>query len=104
MVSNDAIIIFGFLLFFVISGSLLAFVNSELTDEYETTDNTIIEDAAKKEMSISSTLTLPNLLFEIAKMSFYTFGSLPAVLDIIFIPLRLVFWFIVGRNVLGSGG
>ncbi len=44
------------------------------------------------------------ILASIITMSFWSFGTLPLSLDlIIFLPLRLVFWFIILRNIRGTG-
>ena len=68
----------------------------------------IIEESNKEIKStnpIQTASTIGNILLSIVKMATWSFGSLPILVEvIIFVPIRLIFYFIATRNILGSGG
>jgi hypothetical protein len=102
---SDVALMFGFIAFFILSGLTISAVNNWFTGSTQSFNTEGIESESKKDLSELNAVSALKVLGEIAKMSVWTFGSIPTVIDlIIFVPIRLIFWFIVIRTALGSGG
>lgn len=101
----------GFVLFFVITGLLTQWLNSEFNDtssEFSTDD---LQEASQTDTdtgtfsSAASLLSdIGSVLLSILKMATWSFGDLPVLLEILFfLPVRIAFWFMVIKSVVGGG-
>jgi hypothetical protein len=104
--ANDMIIIYSIMVFFIILGGLLPFVQDAF-GQSQTTDQTkpFIDDLTHKATRISTTNAF-SILLSVIKMFFWTFGTLPFIIDlVIFIPLRIILVATIARNIwIGGGG
>lgn len=102
---NDMTIIYGFLIFFTLVGFIAPFMNAEFSDlsiaEYNVED--VGSDIGESDFNAVSGWSV---FLSVIGMSIWSFGSLPLGLElIIFLPIRLIFWLIVARNIwIGGGG
>lgn len=97
---NDMTIIFGFITFFTLVGFIAPFMNDEFST-LNIPENQLDSVETGESVSVTSAWSV---LASVLLMSIWSFGSLPISLElIIFLPLRVVFWFIVLRNIRGTG-
>lgn len=106
--ATDSMIMYGFILFFIVSGLVIGFVELELTGVQQEFDTDGIVDDSKAEVRTSSiaktTTSVFVVLLSVLKMATWTFGSIPFLIElIIMVPIRIIFYFVVIKNILGSG-
>jgi len=113
---NDISILMGITLFFVSMGLFLPIIHESFGSDVSTPNLDALTQgiAAGSVMAVdpiggfelaTGSSNLWTILNNIFKMFFWTYGLLPWWLDAIFIPLRVVFAFLVARNVwIGGGG
>lgn len=107
--ANDAVIIGGLLIFFITLSIALPYIENELEATPLTTENyntvqTQISEASRGDDSILNTgLSLGNA-FKILLGALLWIPDLSAWYNILLIPLRLVFYFIIFRNIWIGGG
>lgn len=108
---NDMTILYGIIILFIAIGALLPLVQADLNTTASTaySPNTIYT-TSKEGLETESGFwgTAPGLwqtLKSIVAMFFWTFGGLPFYVDLfIFIPLRLLAFGIIARNIWVGGG
>lgn len=102
---NDMTIIYGLLVFFVTLGLIVPFINDEFhVGMPEFSAESLSKDM--DELDVKSSVSAFEVIGSIGSMFFWGFDILPAFINgIIFIPLRIIFWVTLGRNVwIGGGG
>ena len=100
---NDMTIIYGFVTFFVLIGIVTPYINAEFNSSYPVNDaETLIDiDTDKAVSSVSAFKVIGSVI----TMFFWSFGNLPVWLDLVlFLPLRVVFYLIIARNIWIGGG
>jgi len=86
---NDYIL-YGIILFFVALGVALPIINDSLNEKSVTPTTDNIEDTLSIKDGNYDSLSFTTIISSILKMFFWTFGDLPIIMDIIFIPIRLI--------------
>ena len=103
---NDMFIAFGIIAFFIAFGTVLPYIQQDFGQD--TTDNNVAPFVNELTGKVDDTTTVNafQIFLSVIKMFFWTFGGLPALVDaIIFMPLRIIMFMIIGRNVwIGGGG
>lgn len=96
---NDVhyIIIFG--CFFLFLALLAPLVNEEFSQSYDEHDVSMIEGDEGAGIT-----TAWQIFFNLLLLPFYTFGFPGWVNLWILLPIRIPFWFIIGRNLWVGGG
>ena len=100
---NDIAIIIGIVFMFILIGAALPFMRTEFGIENERGG----EDYELPQSLDEHTdyLTLWSVIWSVAKMFFWTFGSVPILIDLLIItPFRIVLLLTVARNVWVGGG
>jgi hypothetical protein len=96
---NDAVIIFGIATLFVAMGVLLPLINADFGVDATTTDPTSLQDELE-EGSLGV-----GIITSIGKMFSWTFGDIWWPIDLLLlVPLRIVLYFVVARNIWVGGG
>lgn len=116
---NDVTILTGIVSVFVIIGFCLPFINADFHQTYTGTNtgsfasdlNTATNDQQSSYTSggffswVMNSITTPfKVFFSILSMFFWTFGALPAWLDMLFLIPRVALVFIIIRNIWVGGG
>lgn len=100
---NDMTIIYGFITFFVLIGIITPYINEEFDTSYPINDASQLENLDTKEAT--SSISAFKVIGSVISMFFWTFGNLPTWLDLaLFLPLRVVFYLIIARNIWIGGG
>ena len=94
--TSDTSIMFGIISFFVLMGAILPFVNVAFGADASGLNVDQLQTQVGQEPPGFFTVASSVLL-----MFFWTFGSLPFLVDIIFVPLRIILGVIVIRIGLG---
>ena len=98
---GDTNIIWGLLIFFILTGLITGWINQEIDNVSVTND---AEGIGEQVENKSGLVTMGLMLLEILKMATWSFGSLPLVIELLlFMPLRILFYFVIGKQILGSG-
>jgi len=103
--ANDMAIIFSIVTLFIALGFITPYINSEFDSDFNTNNpDNIIEGISSDDLD--NGVSGWKILKTVFSMFFWSFGELPAWLDIIvFIPLRLLLALTIARNVwIGGGG
>ncbi len=101
---SDVKILYTFILFFIVTGLITSFVSSELSGESEEFDTNKIIDDSKTEIELKNSLSIFTVLLNIVKMASWSFGTLPILFDlVIMVPIRLAFWYLAIKTILGGG-
>lgn len=106
--ANDITIIAGIVVFFLIVGLILPFVNAEWASGSQSTNSSVstlsgdVSNSVKDANSVSAF----KVILSVLSMFFWTFGSLPLYLDLlVFLPLRIILALVIARNIwIGGGG
>lgn len=102
---SDPKLLYGLIVFFIVSGLVVGLIQEFVEGESEEFNTKSIVKGSREEISLKNSSTIFRVLLEIVKMSFWTFGSIPVLFELVFyVPLRLIFWFLVVRQITGSGG
>lgn len=108
--ANDITILVGIAITFILIGTLLPFIQEDLSlDQYQGMNYTNVSSGISQ-TDIGSTVTgywrVLSIISSIAAMFFWTFGAIPWYIDLaVFVPMRLAFITIVARNIwIGGGG
>ena len=99
--ANDVTILWLFLTLFVALGFVMPFINSTYNTSYaEVNGESLIEgvDVSKVD-DVSSFQIIASII-----SSFFWGTEFPAILNILFIPIRLAFAFLIARNIWVGGG
>lgn len=97
---NDAVIIGGLSFLFVMIGFAVPFINAEFSSDYALTGDTNPSVDEEEFSPVSGW----SVFLSILGMATWSFGIIPVWLDVIFIPIRVLFWFVVARNIWVGGG
>lgn len=101
---NDISIAAGIFFLFVLLGVLMPFVNADFNSISTSPNTEGLTETVGNEMVDVNVVSLLDVVKSIAGMFFWTFGQLPFWLDAIFVVLRLIFAFIIARNIWIGGG
>lgn len=101
---SDTVILSTIIVFFVALGAVIPFVHSSFNQAGDTFNTEGIEFASGQSTSTNS-VTVLGVVVSITTMFFWTFGNIPAILDIIiFVPIRIIFLVLLFKLVRGVGG
>lgn len=99
---SDTVILSTIIILFVSLGAILPFVHEAFDQDTADFDGKNIEFESGQSSDISIIL---EVLTSIITMFFWTFGNIPAILDlIIFVPLRIIFLILLFKLARGVGG
>lgn len=108
---NDAHILYVLGAFFLISGVIIGLVESEINGtsvqggKLDVIQGQFDEFSTKEDSGLTGYFSAFDIIWGILKMATWTFGTLPLLFDVIvMIPIRLLFWFTLIRNVWIGGG
>ena len=105
MADSDTGILFGIIIFFVLLGAVLPFINEfnpqgSPFSETNLTTGFNGEDLAPADYNVITAVV--KISGSIISMFFWTFGAIPFYIDlIIFIPIRFLLWYLVVRLIRG---
>lgn len=103
--ANDMTIIFGILAFFIILGSIIPYVNAEYGSSYTTPNVAGFEEQVVSESdSIGSVVSGWKVLASVLTMFFWSFAGISIFLNIVLLPVRIIFWMTIIRNIWIGGG
>ncbi len=101
---SDTIMLSTIVIIFVSLGAILPFVHASF-DQSVTNVNAEGIEFESGQSSSTNTVTVLGVVVSITTMFFWTFGSIPAILDtIIFVPMRIMFLVLLFKLVRGVGG
>lgn len=103
---NDAVIIFGICAFFLALGVLIPLVSDDFGGEAITaTDTDEFRDDIEEAGENAGTITAWEIIKAVAGMFSWTFGTIWWPIDaLILLPLRVVLYFVIARNIWIGGG
>lgn len=93
---TDIGILTTILFIFVGLGLILPFIHAGLDSDETNIDTDGIESA------VSQDVTILGIIGSVAGMFFWTFGSLPIIIDGFFVVIRIVFYVILFKVIRGS--
>jgi hypothetical protein len=101
---NDMTILGGFVVFFLIVGLALPFLNAEFNQSDSEVNPSYVSD--NQNPDDLSSISAWSVIKSVFLMFFWTFGSLPLTIELlIFEPIRIIGYVIVARNIwIGGGG
>ena len=98
-------IIGGIIIFFILLGGFLPYVNEGLNARAVSFNTDDIENTISADIQSTTSINAFNIILSIFSMFFWTFGSLPFWLDLlIFTPLRIILIVTLARNIWVGGG
>ena len=101
---GDTAILTTIIVIFVILGAALPFIHSAFGETSTNVNTEGVEFASGQGFSTSNTSIL-GIVVSIFTMFFWTFGSIPLILEIvIFVPVRIMFMVLLFKLVRGVGG
>lgn len=97
--------IFAFLVaFFLILGAVLPYIQDEFGQDQITNNAENIRNELAGETDNLSDTNFLDVIFSIVSMFFFTFGSVPFVIDFfLLLPLRIIMYWLLVRLVRGVG-
>lgn len=102
--ANDMTILGGIIFFFFAVSLLATFINASFGSSLPENNIEAIKDNVETSAR-SDQLSIWTVIFDIIKMFFWTFGNIPAWLDLtLFVPIRIIFFFTLVRNAWIGGG
>lgn len=103
---NDVSISAGIIIFLLAVGAILPFIRADFTGNAGSTINTgAVSSAMASQTASQSSIGIFSVIFSMAKMLVWSFGDINAWLElIIFVPMRMIMYFIIARNVWIGGG
>lgn len=99
---TEHIAIWGLVIFFIASGLVVGAINTlfEETSEDFSTDS-IQQDVREQSYKPATSTNIFKILLSVVSMSFWTFGALPLWVElIIYLPLRVMFWYLIAKAVI----
>lgn len=96
MSATDTAILLGFFAFFLILGGIMPFLNTE----FGQSNTEYVFDFEPDGNIFTSAWTI---LSSIVTMFFWSFGSLPLIMDLLMVIPRVFFYFIIAKVVRGVG-
>ena len=102
---NDISILAAIFSVFVLLGVMLPFIEAEFENQSSSVDVAGLEaDVGQEIKGDINAISAFKILLSIVTMFFWTFGTLPFWLDSLFVVVRIIFIFIIARNVWVGGG
>jgi len=103
--ANDMTIIFGIMAFFIGLGAIIPYINAEYGSSYSEYDADSLTGAMVSEQdSVGSVISGWKVLGSILSMFFWSFAGISIILNIVLIPVRIIFWVTIIRNIWIGGG
>ena len=97
---SDTTIFWGLVMFFILTGLISNFINSEFSDT--STDYNMDEYGREIAEETTASMTLGTSILSILKMATWSFGDLPLLVELlIFMPIRILFYYIGARLLRG---
>lgn len=101
---SDTDILTGIVIFFVTLGVLLPFIHEAFDETISNVNTEGVEFASGQGLSTDN-VGLLDIAVSIFTMFFWTFGSIPIVIDLIlFVPIRIIFAILLFKLIRGVGG
>lgn len=101
---SDTIILSTIIILFVVLGAVLPFIHTSF-DQSTADVNTEGIEFTSGQAFTTNNVTVLGIVVSIFTMFFWTFGNIPAILDIIiFVPIRIMFMVLLYKLVRGVGG
>jgi len=107
---SDTAILTTIVLFFVVLGTVLPFIQQDFSQDVIDLDVKGIQtDSGQSVEGVNSIggaiVVTSTILFSIITMFFWTFGAIPVIIDLLlFVPIRIVFVVLLFKLVRGVGG
>lgn len=102
---NDMTIAFPILFLFVALGIVMPYVNASFNQNVNSNNVNLIDQQLQTQTQAASSITTFTILFSVAKMFIWTFGSINAIIDaLIFIPLRIMLALFLYRQIRSGAG
>ena len=105
---NDITILYGIITFLLILGFVTPFINDTFGTSHPGYNKDFLESTVGEEdfkVVTKTSLQIWRILVSMGTMFFWTFGGLPAWMDILMFVPRLTLVLIIARNVwIGGGG
>lgn len=101
---NDMTILGGFVIFLILVGVAVPFMNAEFNQSDAEVNVGLVHDS--QDPSDMTSISAWKVFKSVIAMFFWTFGSLPFIIDLlIFEPIRIIAYLIIARNIwIGGGG
>lgn len=107
---SDTAILTGIVIFFVVLGVILPFVQADFGQTKTNFDVKGLQTGTGNSLESADSIggaisTTSKILFSVLTMFFWTFGAIPLIMDLIlFVPIRIVFAVLLFKLVRGVGG
>ena len=102
---SDTAIISTIFIIFVFLGTLLPFINEAFGQDESTLNVAKVQFETGQNIKGQDTINFGTVVVSILSMFFWTFGSIPQILDLLlFVPLRLIFAVLLFKLARGVGG
>ncbi len=102
---SDTQILLTIVIIFVFLGAIIPFINVAFTQENTQFNVDGIEFATGEGFQDESSVSIGSIVTSIFTMFFWTFGSIPVLLDLlVFVPLRITFVVLLFKLIRGVGG
>lgn len=103
--ANDMTIVFGILAFFIGLGVIIPYVNAEYGSAYTEYDvNGLTTGITEESGSVGNVLTGWKVLWSVATMFFWSLAGISLWLNLALLPVRIIFWLTIARNIWVGGG
>ena len=103
--ANDMTIIFGIMAFFIGLGIIIPYVNAEYGTGYTEFNIDGFEDNVVAEQgSVGSVLSGWSVLGSVLSMFFWSLAGISVWVNLILMPVRIIFWLTIIRNIWVGGG
>lgn len=102
---SDTAILLTIITVFVFLGAILPFINEAFGQDGTSLNTAGIEFATGQGFDDENEVSIGKIAVSIFTMFFWTFGSIPALLDLLlFVPLRIIFVVLLFKLIRGVGG
>lgn len=103
---SDIVILSTIVIFFVVLGAIVPFIHAAFDEQQVNVNVDSIELRSGQGLLFSEEeVTVLGIVTSIFTMFFWTFGTIPAIIDfILFVPLRILFAVLLFKMIRGVGG
>ena len=104
MGDSDTAMLWTILIIFIGLGAVLPFINAAFNQNVTTQESELVKNSASGNLEAATqSVSILSVILSIFTIFFWTFGQIPAVLDlVIFIPMRIIFLVLLYRNLRGN--
>ncbi len=101
---SDTIVIYTIIIAFVALGAILPFINEAFNQQDIDFNAQNVEFQGGQNL-FSNTVTVLGVITSVVTMFFWTFGAIPAIIDlVVFTPIRIMFAILLYKLILRVGG